>query len=145
MTLYVWLKLFHLLGVVVFLFAHGVSGGASFAIGRSVEADTRRLLRISQISAMVSNPGLVLIVVTGVWMAFLGSYWSRGWVWAAVVILAVTIAGMALFARPYYAAREAKSDDVLSKALTRLNPRAAAGVGAVALVLLVALMVLKPF
>ena len=89
MTLYVWLKLFHLLGVVVFLFAHGVSGGASFAIGRAPEADTRRLLRISQVSA--------------------------------------------------------KSDDVLTAALTRTQPRAAAIFGGIALVLLVALMVLKPF
>lgn len=145
MTLYVWLKLFHLLGLVVFLFAHGVSGGASFAIGRSVEPDTRRLLRISQVSAMISNPGLVLVIVTGVWMAFLGSYWSRGWVWAAIVILVLTIAGMVFFARPYYMARDATADDALGQALTRLNPRAAAGVGTVALVLLVALMVLKPF
>lgn len=145
MTLYVWLKLFHLLGLVVFLFAHGVSGGASFAIGRSVQADTRRLLRISQISAMFSNPGLLVIIVTGVWMAWLGSYWSRVWPWAAVVILVLTIAGMFFIARPYYVARDSKSDDVLAQALVRVQPRAAAVFGAVALVLLIALMVLKPF
>ena len=145
MTLYVWLKLFHLLGVVVFLFAHGVSGGASIAIGRAPEADTRRLLRISQVSAMFSNPGLLLIIVTGVWMAWLGSYWSRVWPWASVVILTLTIAGMVFVALPYYQARDAKSDDVLTAALTRTQPRAAAIFGGIALVLLVALMVLKPF
>jgi hypothetical protein len=63
----------------------------------AVEPDTRRLLRISQVSAMFANPGL------------------------------------------------AKSDDVLSSALNRLQPRPAAIVGAVALVVLVALMVLRPF
>jgi len=145
MTLYVWLKLFHLLGVVVFLFAHGVSGGASFAIGRAVEPDTRRLLRISQVSAMFANPGLLVILVTGLWMAWLGNFWSRGWPWAAVAILVVTIAFMFYVARPYYAAREAKSDDVLAATLSRVQPRAAAIVGAVALVVLVTLMVVKPF
>ena len=145
MTLYVWLKLIHLLGVVVFLFAHGVSGGASFAIGRSVQADTRRLLRISQVSAIVANPALLLIIITGVWMAWLGSYWSRMWPWAAIVILALTVAGMVFISRPYYVARDSKSDDVLAQALSRVQPRAAAILGGVALFLLVSLMVLKPF
>jgi acyl-CoA synthetase (AMP-forming)/AMP-acid ligase II len=31
-NLYVWLKFFHLFGLSVFLFAHGVSGGASLAL-----------------------------------------------------------------------------------------------------------------
>ena len=145
MTLYVWLKLLHLLGLAAFLFAHGVSGGASFAIGRSVQADTRRLLRISQVSAIVANPALLLIIVTGVWMAWLGSYWSRLWPWAAIVILVLTIAGMVVIARPYYVARDSKSDDALAQALSRVQPRAAAILGGVALFLLVSLMVLKPF
>lgn len=145
MTLYVWLKLFHLLGLVVFLFAHGVAGGASFAIGRTVQADTRRLLRISQISAIVANPGLLVVIVTGVWMAFLGSFWSRGWPWAVVVILTLTIAMMVFVSRPYYQARDSKSDDVLSQALSHVQPRAAAIVGGAALLLLVFLMVVKPF
>ena len=145
MTLYVWLKLFHLLGLVVFLFAHGISGGASFAIGRTAEADTRRLLRISQVSAIFSNPGLLVVIVTGVWMAWIGSYWSRGWPWAAIVVLAVTIAAMVFFARPYYMARDATSDVALNTALGRFQPRAAAIVGAVALLVLVFLMVVKPF
>ena len=145
MTLYVWLKLIHLFGVVVFLFAHGVSGGAAFGIGRSVQADTRRLLRISQVSAIFANPALLLIIVTGVWMAWLGSYWSRVWPWAAIVILVLTIAGMLFIARPYYVARDSKSDEVLAQALARVQPRAAAIVGGAALLLLVSLMVLKPF
>ena len=145
MTLYVWLKLIHLLGVVVFLFAHGVSGGAAFAIGRSVQADTRGLLRISQVSAIFANPALLLIIVSGVWMAWLGSYWSRVWPWAAITILVLTIAGMFFIARPYYVARDSKSDEVLAQALARVQPRAAAIVGGAALLLLVSLMVLKPF
>jgi len=147
MTLYVWLKFFHLVGLAAFLFAHGVSGGAAFALRGPLTANSRTLLRLSQTSSFISNPGLLLVIVTGVWMAFLGSWWGRGWIWAAVVILVLLLVAMGLIARPYYMARTAagKSDEEVGQALSRTNPSAAAWVGGVGLLLLVGLMVLKPF
>ena len=130
MTLYVWLKFFHLVGLAAFLFAHGVSGGAAFALRGPLTANSRTLLRLSQTSSFISNPGLLLVIVTGVWMAFLGSWWGRGWIWAAVVILVLLLVAMGLIARPYYMARTAagKSDEEVGQALSRTNPSAAAWV-----------------
>ena len=147
MNLYSWLLFFHLLGLAVFLFAHGVSGGATLVMGRTASAETRQLLRLSQVSAMVSNPGLLVVIVTGIWMAFLGSFWGRVWVWAALVVLIAALAAMFAIARPYYQARDAvkESDDALTKALSRTRPLPAAWIGGVAIVVLIALMVLKPF
>jgi hypothetical protein len=93
-TLYAWLKFFHLAGLTLFLFAHGVSAGASLALRGTVSAQTRQLLVISQRSVTFYYPGLLVVVITGVWMGFIGSYWSRGWVWAAIVILVLTIGAM---------------------------------------------------
>lgn len=147
MTLYAWLKFFHLFGLTVFLFAHGVSGGVSFAVRGSASSTARQLLALSQRASFISNPGLLIVIITGVWMAFLGSWWGRGWVWAAIVILVALLAGMGLVARPYYLAREAakKSDEDLVQALRRTRPDLGLWIGSVGLLLLVGLMVLKPF
>ena len=59
MSLYVALKLIHVLGVGVFLFAHGVSGGASLLLRRPPPGSSRQLLELSQRSSMISNPALV--------------------------------------------------------------------------------------
>ena len=147
MTLYAVLKLFHILGLVLFLFAHGMSAGASFALRGQVTGQTRQLLVLSQRTAGLYYPGLLVVVITGVWMAFQGSYWSRGWVWAAIIVLVVAIGAMSALSRPYYKARQAstKSDQDVAQALTKARPGLLAGIGAVALLLLVWLMVLKPF
>lgn len=147
MTLYAWLKFFHIFGLAVFLFAHGVSGGASFGMRNSAPSTARQLLALSQRASFISNPGLLIVVITGVWMAFLGSWWGRGWLWAAIVILVALLVGMGLIARPYYLARDAarSSDEDLAQSLSRTRPQAAAWMGSVGLLLLVGLMVLKPF
>src|SRR5262249_30877237 len=84
MSLYVALKFVHLLGVAVFLFAHGVAAGASLLLRQPVAASARQLLTVSQRSAIVANPALLVIVITGVWMGFVGSWWGQVWIWAAI-------------------------------------------------------------
>ena len=146
-SVYLWLKFFHVLGLGTFLFAHGVSGGASLALRGPVAAHSRGLLRLSQRSAMAANPGLLLVIVTGVWMGFAGHWWGQGWLWAAIVILVLLIAAMFFFARPYYQAREVtdQPDDVLADRLGQTRPLAATWIGSLGLLLLILLMVLKPF
>lgn len=107
MSLYIWLNFFHILGLALFLVAHGVSGGASFALRGSVSAQTRQFLQLSQRSGIFAYPGLILVIVTGVWMGFLGSLWGRGWIWVAIVVLILLMAGMSLMALPYHRARDA--------------------------------------
>lgn len=147
MSLYVWLKFLHILGLAMFLFAHGVSGGAAFALRGSVSGNTRALLRLSQRSSFVSNPGLVLLLVTGIWMAFAGSWWGRLWPWASIAVLVAVLAVMGYVSRPYYLAREASggSDDALAEHLRRARPMLALWVGLVGVVILLGLMVFKPF
>ena len=147
-TLYIWLKFIHVLSVGAFLFVHGVAGGVAFLLReQAVSGTTRPLLRVSQITGQASYPLLLLILITGVWMTFAGNWGHQVWPWAALVILLLTIGFMGYVARPYYKAREAAtgSDDQLRARLVATQPQLAAAVGVVALVLLFALMVFKPF
>ena len=147
-TLYVWLRFVHILGVGGFLFVHGIAGGAGFILRQPVTASTRFLLRISQFTGQASYPLLLLVVVTGIWMAFAQNWARQVWPWAALVILVATTGFMGYIARPYYKAREAAAkgaDDAVAAELAGARPELAGAVGTVAIVLILALMVFKPF
>jgi hypothetical protein len=146
-SLYTWLKFVHILSVGAFLFSHGVTGGISFLLRGPVSGATRSLLRASQISGQAAYPLLLVVLATGIWMTFAGSWGRQVWPWAGLGILIVTLVVMGLVARPYYMAREAVKgpDDAVAARLANTRPELAAGVGVVALVLIFGLMVFKPF
>ena len=146
-NLYAWLKFVHILGVPVFLFSHGVTGGVSFLVRGPVTSTTRGLLRVSMVSSQAAYPVLLLVLITGLWMTFAGSFGHQVWPWAALVILLLSLGAMGALARPYYMARDAAkgTDDAVAAQLSRTRPQVAAGMGVVALLLLFWLMVFKPF
>ena len=102
---------------------------------------------MSQKSLYVAYPGLLLLVVTGVWMAFAEHLWGHGWLWASLVVLIALFRGMGYVARPYYLARGAsdQTDDVIGAYIGRARPLVAVWIGAIGLILLIGLMVFKPF
>src|SRR5262249_18019460 len=106
---------------------------------RPVAQSARQVLQLSQTSAIVANPALLVILATGIWMGFAGSLWGRGWIWAAIVILVLIIASMLYVARPYYLARDAakESDAILLDRLARTRPLIAAWIGGVGVVVLI--------
>jgi hypothetical protein len=146
-SLYSWLLFFHLGGLGVFLFSHGITAGSALALRGPVQPGTRKLLHLSQVSNFASNPALLVVIVTGVWMAFVGHWWGRAWPWVAVAVLVVVLGAMFWIARPYYMARDAatQGDEVVSDRLGKTRPIAAFWIGGVGVLVLVFLMVLKPF
>ena len=143
-SLYTWLLFLHLSAVALFLMAHGVSAAAAFVIRGQDGATTRPVLKLSQQSVFLAYPALLVVVVTGVWMGFLGSWWSHVWIWAAIVVFVATMGAMSVLARPYYQAREA-GDAEISNYVAKTRPIVLLWIGLVGLVLLLALMTLKPF
>jgi hypothetical protein len=145
--LYVWLKFLHVLGVVAFVLTHGITAGTGLALRGSVTQASRGLLRLSQTSSAASYPSLLVVIVTGVWMAFAAHWWGRAWPWAAIVILVAVLGGMFWIARPYYMARDAatQGDQAVADRLSKTRPIAAFWIGGVGLLILVFLMVVKPF
>ena len=148
-SLYNWLKFFHLLGLTAFLLGHGVSAGTSLALRSRPPTETGKLLlRLSIRAYLVAYPGLLLLIVSGVWMGFLGSWWSHAWIWVSIGVLVALFVAMGALSVAYHRAREVDGEKVPdSELLTRLEkarPVTVAVVGSVGLVALVFLMVLKP-
>jgi len=145
MSLYRWLLLLHLAGLSTFLLAHGVTAGAALGLrGRPSLGESRLLLRLSLRGAAVSYAGLLLLIVTGVWMGFLGSWWGRAWIWAAIGVFVGVFVAMGLISNAYRGARSA-TDERLGEAVARTRPLTATWVGTFGLAALLLLMVLKPF
>lgn len=148
-SLYTWLKYLHIVGLAVFLLAHGISAGSSLVVRQPLAAAARgTILNLSLRANFVAYPGLVLMIITGVWMGFIDSWWRMGWIWAAIVVLVLAIVSMSVMSIPYHKAREVLGESQAAELETRLSrarPMALAGIGVVALLILFYLMVFKPF
>ena len=149
-SLYLWLKYLHLVGLAVFLLGHGVSAGSSLVLRRPLSDAVRAsLLQLSIRANYAAFPGLALLLITGVWMGFLGSWWHWAWIWAAIVVLIAVTVAMSAQSVPYHKAREAvggsKPEGEIEIELKRARPVVMAVIGSVGLVILIFLMVFKPF
>ncbi len=162
MELYPWIVLLHVVGAFVFAIAHGVSGFAAFAI-RAAKRDPARvsaLLEVSGFSLGAMYAGLLMLLVGGIWAAIYAGHFSRGWTWAAIVLLVVVIVAMYAMASRYYArVRQAVGlPSMLDKEpasgagpadlealLTNRRPEVLATIGGIGFLVLLWLMVVKPF
>jgi uncharacterized membrane protein len=147
----------HILGVFGFLLGHGASVSVAFRLRR--ERDPGRinaLLELSGTSLTLFFFGLLVLVVAGVVAGFLGKWWSDGWIWTALAILVATSAAMSILARPYYkrvrlvaealaSGSEAVTEDQFVSILRSPLPLVIAGLGFAALLVILWLMMFKPF
>jgi hypothetical protein len=162
--LYPWIVFLHIAGAFVFAMSHGVAAWASLRLDKERDPSrVRGLLELMGESLTGVYLGLLVLLVAGIWAGIVGGHFSRGWIWAALILLIVIIVAMYLIASRYYGlVREAvgmrsmqtKKDapdpipvgQAELDALLARNPSAPlAGVGFGGLALILLLMVLKPF
>ena len=154
---YRWWVLLHLLGVAIFLAAHGVSMWVAIRV-RSERDRTRieTLLQLSGSSVALMYAGLLVLVIGGVIAGFAGRWWSFGWIWLAIGLLVMISVVMMAVASPYYRRiKEAVklrpsgvprvSDEELDELLQARAPVISAGLGVATLAAIIWLMVWKPF
>jgi len=155
MQFYPWLVFVHLVGLVLFVAAHGVSMFVSFRVRRERDrAVVATLLDLSMRGNQASYAGLLLIGIGGLGAAWVSSQLLAPWVVASyVVIVVVAVAMGAIAASYYYRLRDevsgtrgvaAIADADLPRRLDTRRPEALAVIGGLGLVVLVWLMVLKP-
>lgn len=153
--MYSWLVALHLIGLVVFLVAHGVSIWVAFRVRSERNRDViTAMLELSRRAAQVVYVGLLLLGVGG-----LSAAWSAGWLttpWnlASYVVVVVVLAVMFAIASPYYHGLRAAlvgtadspplDDAALAARLQTRRPELLATIGGSALVVLVVLMTVKP-
>jgi hypothetical protein len=161
MELYPWLVFLHIAGAFVFVMAHGVSAIVAFRL--RAERDPVRmtaLMELSSTSISVMYVGLLTLLIAGIIAALNRNWFSQGWPWAAIVVLVVVAVAMYVLASRYYAGiREAlglasmnnkepgpaRPADEIVRMLDTRRPEQIAVVGFVGLLIILWLMILKPF
>jgi len=99
---------------------------------------------------------LVVLIAAGVVTGFLGKWWGDGWIWTALAILVAITVAMSVLARPYYkrirlvaealaSGSEAVTDDQFVSILRSPMPFVLAAIGFAGLVVILWLMMFKPF
>ena len=162
--MYVWLVLLHVIGVFGFLMAHGVSAGVSFALRSERDLErVRALLMLSAKSYPVMYGSLLLLLVVGVVLGFMGSWWGRAWIWISLILLIAIVVLMARFGSSVYGdARkltglpymergkiqppiEPAGPEEINALLDRGNPLLLTVIGFGGIVVIAWLMMAKPF
>ncbi|MCC7354542.1 MAG: hypothetical protein IT330_12410 [Anaerolineae bacterium] len=162
--MYRWLIFLHVLGAFGFLLAHGSSAGASFRLRseRSVER-IRAFIELSTASQGVAYGSLGLLLLSGILTGFIGRWWGKGWIWAALVLFVMMGTAMSFLGRehhnrirkvvglPYYIGSKEQpplppaSAEEIGATLALGRPMLLTVIGFGGLVIILWLMMFKPF
>ncbi|HEX6544569.1 MAG TPA: hypothetical protein VF040_22610 [Ktedonobacterales bacterium] len=157
----------HVLGVFVFLLAHGAATVVTFRLRGEREVErVRALLELSSGSRMTANVSMFVTIIAGVAAGIMGNWWGHIWIWASLGLLiliavAMNFLGTRSFARirqlvqPSGSPSRAKKQTLpppdkpveqqLADALAAIHPMILTVVGVGGLALILWLMMLKPF
>ena len=101
--MYRWLVFVHVLGVFLFLMAHGISAGVAFRVRDERNLDRlRALLEFSTASYGIMYAGLMLLLLAGIVTGFMGKWWGTGWIWLSIVLLVLITGAMTGLGSRYY-------------------------------------------
>ena len=153
--MYQWFVFTHLIGLVIFVFAHGVSAFVSWQIRTLRDPDVvTGYLTMSQQAVRVAYVGLLLLLIGGAAAATDAGLWSKPWVWGSVIVLLAMFVGMYALATGYYMplrrqlagtdGQPPMSPEALAAYRDSRLPAMIAGLGALGLLVLSWLMVMKP-
>jgi hypothetical protein len=151
----------HVASVVLFAAGHGTSMVIAFRLrGERDPARVAALLETSR-AAVQSWPtlgGLAGFTLSGIWLGFIGSRWDEIWLWASIVILVIVFLGMtplgtirlrrvreALGMDAETGAPAAVDPAAAEQALAAWNPMPVALLGGIGLLVVLYLMMVKPF
>jgi hypothetical protein len=162
--MYDWIVLLHVVGAFVFVLSHGASVWVVNAIAR--ERDPRRIGALADLSSLSlggAYVGLLLLLVGGIWAGIAANHFARAWIWVALVVFVGVAVAMYLIATPFFKRlRIALGQRVMGTPKDAPEPVPAAdheivaiataapamtlnAVGGVGLLVILWLMVVKPF
>jgi hypothetical protein len=123
----------------------------------------RALLDLSFGSFALMYISLLLLLITGIVAGFMGDFWGRGWIWTAIILLIVVFVAMGGLGSAYFTkVREAvgvqkyslstkqplgnvASLAELETLLTSSRPLVVTAIGVIGLIVILWLMIFKPF
>lgn len=155
--MYEWLVLVHILGVLGFMFTHGVAAAMALRLRHERNPDRIRvMLQISSSSLAVFYVSTLLLLGGGVWAGFNGHWWDQGWIWVALGVFIANLIFMYAVPTPYYkkvrevmtieeSGSSAVGPEQLDAMLRSNLPIVTLVVGLVSIAFIAYLMVIKPF
>ena len=163
MELYPWVVFIHVASVVLTFFAHGASAATALKLRSEREpARIAALLDLSSSSLAAAGIGLLVVFVSGIAAGIMGGWWGQLWIWASLVLLIGVSVLMTPLGVNYLndvrraiglPTRDQKADAAarpldppeLELLLRSAKPVQTALIGIVGLVILLWLMMFKPF
>jgi hypothetical protein len=104
MEWYPWVVFVHVAAAFLFVMGHGASMWVSDQIRYERDATRiKALLEMSSRSLSLVYGSLLTLLVAGIVAGIMGGHFSRGWIWAAIVVLVAIIVLMYGLATRYYA------------------------------------------
>lgn len=150
MNWYLFWRYVHFAGIVVFIAGHGVSVAVTLRLRK--ERDSERLevlLGLSRSTIVWSNLGLLVLVVGGAANWIRVGYSPTGWLWAAAgILLLLAVVGFAIAAPAFRRVRSALAtggDAAIARAVASLHPWVIFWLETIGIVVILWLMVYKPF
>lgn len=152
MNVYLLLRFLHLFGVLGFVAAHGATITVTFKLRSERDpARVKTMLELSRATRHVMYASFTLLLGAGIAMGFIARYWNRGWIWASLVLLFALFAAAFPLAVPYFGAirravaAEPVDQDSLARLLTSPRGLILAWVETIGILVILGLMVWKPF
>jgi len=162
--MYSWIIVLHVIASILFFAAHGVSVFVMFRLKSTPTVEgVSALLQLSRTALGVVHVTITLAVVTGIWAGLAGGWLRTGWFWTALALIvslsfAMVPYGTSRFNRiraaiglplsgPGKKSPPREQPDIIEmrRALDDLRPLSLLAIGMTALVVIVWLMVIKPF
>lgn len=153
-TLWYWL---HIAGTMGFVAIHGEQALAMFRIRAAAtdRAAIESLTERSKAKTGISYLSLGVIVVSGTAAGIHGSDFGATWIWAAIIVLLITVGLMSVTATPWMKSLRngctrwadgsyTMDDDHLAQTISGPVPFIVAGIGTAGLAIILLLMFVKP-
>lgn len=150
--MYIWIVFLHVLSAFLFMLTHGATAGVMFAMQseRSPER-LRALLTVRQRAQMPFTISSTVMGLSGVALGFMGGWWSRIWIWAALTLLIAISVFMGILGRGRLdkiqnlvdSQKPATKD--LESTIAAANPKLLSIIGVGGFILILWLMMFKPF
>jgi uncharacterized membrane protein len=154
---YQWFVFAHIAGALGFMLAHGVSVAVLLRLRR--ERDRHRiaiLLDLSSSSMIALYASILLLLLGGIAAGFSGNWWGAGWIWLSLGLFVAIAVSMYPLGSGYFrrirgavgmrpSGAPMVSDEELDELLRSGRATAVAAVGFGGVVVILWLMIFKPF
>ena len=156
----------HVASALGFFLFHGATASATFGLKREQGRESvELLLQMRETAGLAGGISMTVMLISGVVLGFMGHFWSEAWIWIAIAVFVVILMVMGGYGRnnfdrisylfdpeKYKAPRDKKGQEPIPATEDELTAEQAKGrpilltvTGMGALVLILWLMMFKPF